>query len=497
VRPAYITAFHLSGLRLTEGNVESLLALSNDLKPDGKFNQCARKLLHEITRWDEMLIVLGADLDYMERTWSAEERMNPEPFDEGPGTEFYSVLEYRCFINEKWEIIRELSYLAISKAALTILEQKAAFQNHPRLEPFSPLLRQCPSGLIEETISCLSSGSQWQVLLSALSSTVLSIYPEPERKRDDSPTLVESLGLGHPHSIRIRHFIEPFMILADKAKPKPRRVGPNSPDAKKCKTLADAWEQKTSNRSFQRKYRRVVRSTEALHNSSVCTRCTHNKQDLFALNFWDNQNISSPTAYGAVLVASLRDEFSKESKTQWNYDLCLFVLAYSSWLESRTSISTVIEDLAQSGSIYHTIQHQTATKVGGQIAIVWNLPCSYRKNMMRQRFNIYRWVRELNGDQIPDLPVLDDETPPWTDLQILLHFLKQGMPYDDAFAASNDYINEETESIIARRAKGTWKWVGSVTNDQLLLGGILSRNPNPDKVSKEYFWLMEKLRVRG
>lgn len=189
VRPASTTIFQLAGLRVTEFNVESLLILNDtpyfipSSRQNTKCRDSARKVVNEITRWDEVLVVLGADLDNIERVWTDEEKVMPDPFDEGPGAEFYVIFEYRCYINLSWDIVRELSYLAISKSAYTALLKHAAFQKrHHPMETFSRKLRQCSGPLIKETIDCLRSGSPWQVLHSAIRSTLMSVYPEPQRK---------------------------------------------------------------------------------------------------------------------------------------------------------------------------------------------------------------------------------------------------------------------------------------------------------------------------
>ena len=443
VRPVSTIDFQLTGLRLTEGNVESLLALSDgpqDRDPRGRgqsCSRCARKLVNELTRWDEVLVILGADLDYIERVWTNEEKTMYEPFDEGPGAEFYAIFEYRCFMNVSWAPIRELSYFAISKSAFNILVEHAAYQRrHDGIESLSKALRPCSSASIKETIDCLRSGSAWQVLHSAVSSTLLTIYPEPQRIRDDYIPPVEYLDFGYIHVLRVRCFIKDYLKLAEIPTSKAKnRIASKARNRKRAKAGTHAWEEKTCNRSFCRRARRSVRASEAFHDQHACTRCRNSKQDPFALKYWDQANVPSPTAYGAILVVSLKEEPGSSYQHQTLHDLSLFVLEKSPWLESTGSISIVVEDLAQSKSIYHTIRHEPDIKVGGPKDVLWNLPCPYRKTTARQRWDIACWVRELNKQSIPEENFFRKSMPLWVHQQILLHFLRDNMPYDDALAA--------------------------------------------------------------
>ena len=491
VRHAAKTQFQLSGLRLTESNVDSLLALSDALEFQTRYSQCARKLLNEFTRWDEMLLVLGADLDHIENVWSGKESSMPDPFDEGPGAEFYAVFEYRCFMNENWDIIREFTYMAISKTAFAILLERAAFQRHPRIERFSNTLRPCSTELIEETVKCLRSGSPWQVLFSALSSTLLCIYPGPEKKRNSTCSLAESLGLGHPRNVRVRYYIEDYMKLADRAKPR-KRIGPDFKDAKRVKTLTEAWEQNTTNRSFRRTFWREVRTPNPAHEPSACTRCTRSNQDVFTANSI-GEKIPSPTAYGAVLVASLKEEPDGlySSGSQNHHDIGLFVLDSPPWVGDKTSISVVVEDLAQNDSIYHTIRHDPSKNIGGLKHILWNLPGPYRKSTIRQRADIERWTTELNGQPIRGLYAPEHAIPLWIHQQVLLHFLRKNMSYDEALSALIKLRDEKIKFEIAtRRAQGYPPYKYSYYNvNNALIKEVRGSSPDPDNR------LMHRLRL--
>ncbi|KAK3698199.1 hypothetical protein LTR37_017024 [Vermiconidia calcicola] len=321
VRSASTNIFKLAGLRVTEGNVESLLTLSNNpadkrkdpLDRSGKFRDFARKLVNEITRWKEVLLVLGADLDLVEKDWT-DQREEHEPFDEGNGAEFYALFEYRCFINIKWQIIRQLSYLAISKKAYTMLLEYAAFiKRQPRIDQFAQAPRSCSGSLIKEAIDCLRSGSAWQVLHSAISSTLLTLYPLPARVREyDTPPVV-SLELGYRNAVRIRHFIEDFMSLAERSIPEWSHVAKKlEPSSKRHKGQNDAWEAKTSNRSFRKVSQREVQVLDDPHIPLYCPRCRASRQKMFPPQSSGQKNSPLYTSYKAILVSSLREEGEDE-----------------------------------------------------------------------------------------------------------------------------------------------------------------------------------------
>lgn len=451
VRHMSAVDFQLTGLRLTEGNVESLLALS-DGPPDGKpgsqshaYSKSARKLVNELTRWDEILVVLGADLDYVEHIWSDEKETFQEPFDEGPGAEFYAVFEYRCFVDISWKVTRELSYFAVSKAAYVILLEHAAFRiRHPYLDSLPKVLRPCPSGAFVEAIECLRSGSTWQVLHSAFSSTLLTIFPAPPKVRDDHIPRVAFLEFGYTHALRVRYFLDEFMELAE-------RPMARLHSRKRHKRDTHAWEERQRNRSFRRSIRRSIRVSEDCHNKHTCTRCRRGNQDPFALRYWDPENIPLRTVYGALLVASLEEEPERSDRSQMVYDLSLFVFKRSPWLECRTSVSTVVGDLAQNDSIYHTIRHGLDMKAADPKAVLWNLPHPYRKSTDRQKSDIACWIQELNPEWILDADLHPEPMVPWVHQQILLCFLRQGMPYDGALVALTHFQNGKKKQYIGHQ----------------------------------------------
>lgn len=447
VRSASTAVFQLAGLRVTEGNVASLLTLSNNpesksqnpVGESGNFREAARKLFSEIMRWKEVLLVLGADLDYVEHAWT-NESVKLQAFDEGPGAEFYVVFEYRCFINVKWQVIRQLSYFAISKKAYNMLKYHTAYRRkHPRTDHFAQAPRSCSSSLIKEAIDCLRSGSAWQVVHSAISSTLFTLCPQPERVRDYDIPPVVTLGLGYQKSVQIRYFIEEFMSLA-----KRRSSKRNS-----------AWEEKTANRSFRRISQREVHMLHDPHIELDCPRCRTSAQKLFAPQSSSLEISPMSNVWKAILVSSLQEENEDASVPQERHDITLFVFATSFWQESNTSIATIVEDLAQN-HIYHAILHLPTSKSlilsSRSPCKVWNLPMSHREKTPIQQWDIERWVGELiNGRVPPDKDITKKSLRLWTHQQILLYFLQEQKSYYEALEALEFVIdmqrNEDGASV--------------------------------------------------
>jgi len=433
IRPAITIRSQIIALRLTEDNVESWLTASPKANSKSPYNPSARKLIHEITRWDEMLVVIGADLDYLERAWTSDGQMTHDPFGEGPGTEYYSIFQYRCFISHSWEIIQEMSYLAISSGALVVLKERAAFQKrHERLEAFPESLRRCSGAIFKDAVDCLRSGSSWQILQLALKSTMFFLSPEPAGKRADSAPPVEFLGFAYTRWFFVRCFLDEIMCMSRNSVYL-HSTAPGPSGTKRRKTGITGRSEVSGHQTFWRSSERLSQPTLTAHDESECTRCKRSAHDLYSPTCASSESVPSQTAYGAVLVVSLKSESDPERQTR--YDVCLFI--YDGSLQNWEDLSfvTVVEDLAQNSFVHHTIRHSTKSKEGRPYSsdILWNLPLPYRNNLGKRRAAIYEWVGELGGEDLcSDSAVQVPSMHLWVHEQMLLHYLDQGMSYHDA-----------------------------------------------------------------
>lgn len=95
IRPMNTAVFRCTGLRITGDNI------ADCLRPglgDQNVGACARELLQQITRWEDILVVTAADLGDLEFLWNGGE---PSSFSHNQtlNSEFYVKLQYRCFID--------------------------------------------------------------------------------------------------------------------------------------------------------------------------------------------------------------------------------------------------------------------------------------------------------------------------------------------------------------------------------------------------------------
>jgi hypothetical protein len=343
IRPMNTAVFRCTGLRITKDNATAFL-------PSGLGEQiigaCARELLHQITRWEDILVVTAADLGDLEVLWTGGEPSSFHKHDHKSDVGFFVKFQYRCFIDLSWRTIRELTYLAISSSALPVLTKLAASQRKlPRLYSISERLLPCSGATLRETISCIRSGSQWQVLRSALVSTALYLHP-CSTARDSLTQEVAYFTLLYVRSTQFSSLIE--------------ALGTEFSSRHKCFTVCSVWRSTDSN----------VWVENVPHDDFSCRRCLASCQNIYALRNWDGARSTS----GAILVSALRQE-DGDQQLQHRHALCLYLFEKSSALLDGIPFSTTIEKLASSESIYHTILHGRPLKDSGSEAV---LCCHYR-----------------------------------------------------------------------------------------------------------------------
>lgn len=66
-------------------------------------------------------------------------------------------------------MVREITYLAITKAAFDILVEHAGYsKKHCGIAALSEITRPCDCHVLNDTVECLRSGSTSQVLMAAM-----------------------------------------------------------------------------------------------------------------------------------------------------------------------------------------------------------------------------------------------------------------------------------------------------------------------------------------
>lgn len=454
VQPMKVAMFRCIGLRLTKCNVDKFLS-SND---GGTASAaCARDILHQITRWHDMLVATAAGLDALEFIWSGKSDPRPTSADDGQDTQFYVVLQYRCYVDLAWTIVRELNYLAVSKSALPALMKLAATQRKiPGLYSLDERVRPCPDDVLQSTVDCLRSGSPWQVLCSALASTLLYLHPGPERIEDRYAPPVSYLMLGYTRTVHFSAFLHRLAKPSSTFKfGKGRRTSGTGPQR---------YRRDDPENTFWRVSKKKTRLDNVSHDRSSCSRCLLSDQDYLELRFWGPTNESTHSLYGAILVSSLKEE-DVSTQPQIRHELCLFLLPEYSELSGNPEYWAVVEDLGRHGAcIYHTIRHGPFLEDLGSNALLWNLPWPYRHSTNAQRYDIERWANELDEDALPeDGPKVTMHL--WVAQQILLHYLHQGKTYREAQRAMVAFRDEARAAY--RRQNGL-----STTEDDLPLACV-------------------------
>ena len=244
--------------------------------------------------------------------------------------------DFRCFLSNSWQIIKEITSLAISKSAFEILITYAKFQKrHRQAESLSDITRPCQMFVLRECVECLKSGSPWQVLLCAITSLLMSFYPMPERRRTDFSPPVDCLGFGYRKFSIVKPAIEKFLELGQGKPRKRRRLALNMNEAVPPRALSD---QSIVDLSFRRVFERRVRIGEGVHDPGRCDRCRQGVQSDFYTRCLSMPKPAVVSTYGAILVES---PDSQDSKTVTRHDLCLFLVEDADLLEQKEALPLI------------------------------------------------------------------------------------------------------------------------------------------------------------
>jgi hypothetical protein len=146
----------------------------------------------------------GRDVDLLETLWTGVSHSSPEAHPE----EFYVIMETSWYFSTSWDINREISCLAISRTAFDVLKNTANFRvKHKSIDKLERSERIYHAKAIRDLVQCLTSASLWQVLLAAISYTLVTTYPFPLCKTHDFTPALEALGFGYIREARVQPFM--------------------------------------------------------------------------------------------------------------------------------------------------------------------------------------------------------------------------------------------------------------------------------------------------
>lgn len=492
IRSARLINSHVIGLYITEHNVEQLL------KIDGPTAD-PRKLVNFLTRWDELFILTGEDIDNLEEIWTGETRYTDGCSPSSQDAEFYVVMEVKTFIDGSWNIVRELTYLAISKPAFEILVDSADYTTkHQNILSVSAKARSCSRKVLNEALRCLRSGSPSQIFLMAIACTSLSLYQLPTQRRSDFMLPTEAIGVGEVKTPQLLLFLDNFRKLAVRKRPQknmriPARMTPKKLFDKLISGKTTRPKYELSELSFVRQSdNREMLSEDDCHEAESCERCRSSGRDIHRdQQVTRDQEVFS--AYGMSLVVSLI--MSKDNYDR--HELCLFVVESLDCIDNGKALSVVVEDLLQRGYLYHTIRHHIPSNISCQSGHLhkhdrlWNLPLPYRPAAPQERRDFMRWLDELQGMDTTHSLSPSQRDDCWDTLQLLMQFLERGMTWK----STNDKIEH-----YRRKDRRLPESVGRLGRGKLFDKIVQKQDDEDAKRAKErgtLLWLPKTICAKG
>jgi hypothetical protein len=452
LRSAALIESRVEGLFITEQNVTKLLQLAGGEEP-------ARQLLNFLAKWNELLLLTGDDLDDLEEAWMSRSRFATESPAPSTSSEFYVLIETKTFMNTSWTIVRELTYLAVSKEAFEIIFTYANYKiQHPGRQLVAKAARSCSKTVLIETLRCLLSGSPGQLFIAATTCICLSLYALPEKKRSDHAPPIQTLAFGNLRRPRLPEFIQKFHKIGKRKERTKWRIPRNVyelPPKERIDWLKKRYPKDRvpapEDLSFIRNSEGIrLVSEKDLHEESRCARCIlGSKYDEKPHHFTaSGPNVFS--AYGLDLVISL--DLTADGSDR--HDICLFAVTDTPEVAGDKELAVIVEDLLQSGHGYHTIRHPIPQWLGRNINLhggdtLWNLPLHYRPFTGKERIDVTDWVSELKSLPISESAKKRSTEFRWDGLQMLLHYLGKGKPWAEAVREIK--LKDRSTSIHVRR----------------------------------------------
>ncbi|KAI1318980.1 hypothetical protein F5Y16DRAFT_110303 [Xylariaceae sp. FL0255] len=365
IRSGSIIRYCFDGLIITEENVESLLILSHAPEYKLRPNQLtARNLIEIFQRHSELIIASQHTINELEEMWTGQKRLYHSKFQSATEVDVYAILEYRCFIDQSWNVIRQLTCLSISKRAFQILTKIASSKVYQPGE-LSNVSRKCPGTVVYHAIECLLSFPPLQTLQSALARTVLSL--RPGRTRDDAarfsqPTIYMVLKFHTDSPFWIRQSVQKILWLATR-RPPGEKSSRNLPKqlrrpGGRDEEFISKYRRSTADRSFTRQSGRIADDTRKEHIFKTCDRCIQEHKGT-GVKDSSSTTESGPFAvswtisstHNTILVQGAQKDPSGKIIRQ-GHGHCLFIIGNGPDL---STFAGVVEAHVRSGTVYHTI----------------------------------------------------------------------------------------------------------------------------------------------
>lgn len=330
--------------------------------------------------------------------------------------------------------------MAISKAAFDVLVEHAAYtQKHYGIQAISEITHLCDGRVLNDAVNCLRSGSPSQILFAALTCSLFALHSLPDRQRLDFVPPTENLGFACLRHCRLCDVISRVQKNAEQALLSKGRWS----YIRSTSALMGAAEE--LNRRFPNyKDIKLVRITanqenvsqEQPHEVSTCARCLRLSRSTQAAYQAREAPLVEFSASGFALVESWNSKF----RAHGTHDICLFVTNECKEVDDRKTLAGLAEGLLQSGHICHTIWHPLPKEFHNRHSTInvfwrdtiWNLPLPLRPPINEQKADILNWIAELRGESLPTPKQSGELVYNWNRLQMSLHFLKEGLSWEEA-----------------------------------------------------------------
>lgn len=371
----------------------------------------------------------GSDLQIIEQSWigntATDSAVSPLP----PEEKFYCLISSECFFTASWEVVQQITYLAISVGAAHILVDYACRRHLPPSIPMFPgsglWTKNCTDTAIQQCIGCLSSASSSQSLAAAIAARSLVWLPtsppldlttedwnDSEMPDGTSGECSDTVWFTHDYSWGQGVIVDKYLKHIQRVKLDKIRV-----EALPKEFCIKAEERRQAvpqgDFSFARLYENATSITSTqVHSRHSCERC--NSMDRAQLNQpWLDMHASPVNEMTLVAALDMQETGSKEleddERRKSRYDFCLFV--HSNHVLITTSlIRDTLKAMVKGGSIYHSLKaprrgyYNRLVEDALEVPIMWNLPKCYLPASEKVQFDLQSWIAELTGTSTPTSP---------------------------------------------------------------------------------------------
>ena len=178
LRAASLVEYRVIGLFISTSNLTSFLELIvRQQHYDEGLRAAARHILRILKRQGPSLQVEVEVMLAIEAFWvRRKDSIKAHPFGKQT-SHVYANIEFATFIDVRWNIIQEMTYVAVSQRAFANLVELSGFAWDD--EPVKSMMDFCPcsADVFNTAVSCLRSGSTMQIFLAAVSRSNFTLFP--------------------------------------------------------------------------------------------------------------------------------------------------------------------------------------------------------------------------------------------------------------------------------------------------------------------------------